>query len=349
MDTNNTLLAHLMPWLHRPIEDRGTDALAFILSKSETCLKVLNEFLETDESNPEPVERVCTQLAVDAKSRPDLIGFDSGGRKNLIVESKFWAPLQPRQAPRYLNQLDAASPGTLLFLCPGNRLSFLWDEVRVQLESCGHAVTGGRVDDQGMVRRAKADLPDKQVMMTTWSYLLEMFENADPDPAVISDIRQLQGLARRQEDEGFAPLTDEMVKESWEKRDAHFRRMCDDAVFRGRTAGWLNTDSLTLRRSARGYGRYCRVDGSEKVLRLGVEYTAELFERSPLWISSRNSYYEGGDDPGAIFTGTKFDGPRWDRWWKPVTLKRNVVYDEVLADVTAQLQAVAEQVLAMGE
>lgn len=92
MDTNNTLLAHLMPWLHRPIEDRGTDALAFILSKSETCLKVLNEFLETDESNPEPVERVCTQLAVDAKSRPDLIGFDSGGRKNLIVESKFWAP-----------------------------------------------------------------------------------------------------------------------------------------------------------------------------------------------------------------------------------------------------------------
>ena len=349
MDANNTLLAHLMPWLHRPIEDRGTDALAFILTKSEICLKELNNFLETDEINPEPVERVCTQLAVDAKSRPDLIGFDSDGRKTLIVESKFWAPFQPRQAPRYLNQLDAGSPGTLLFLCPETRLDFLWDEVRAQLKSCGHAVTGGQGNDQGLVRRAEADLRHKQVMMTTWKYLLEMFENADPDPEVISDIHQLQGLARRQEEEGFAPLTDEMSKDCWKKRDAHFRRMCDDAVSRGRAAGWLNTDGLTVGRSTHGYGRYCRVDGSKKVLRLGVEYTAELFERSPIWVSSDKSHYESGDNPGAIFTGTNFDGPRWNRWWKPVTLKRNAVYDEVLADVAAQLQVVAEQILAKGE
>lgn len=347
MDSEQTLLSHLMPWLHSPIEDRGTDALAFILTRSEACRRELTQFLREDNFEPEPIERVRTQIAVDAKSRPDLIGFDSRGRINLIIESKFWAPLQPRQAPRYLKQLDADGPKTLLFLCPGTRIESLWKEVCAQLQSCGHTVTDKLSDDQGSVRRSDVDLPLTQVVMTGWGHLLATLAKADLDPADESDINQLRGLAKRQEDEGFVPLTDEMTKPDWQKRDAHFRRMCDEAVFFGRSSGWLNTDGLTVAKTTRRYGRYCRVDGTDTVLRLGVEYTAELFDQSPIWISSKESYYKGGADPGAIFTGADFGGPRWNRWWKPVHLMRCCVYEEVLENVINQLKVVAGEIRAI--
>ena len=43
MADNDTLLAYLVPKVTSRVEDAATDALAFILNKSEACQKAFNE------------------------------------------------------------------------------------------------------------------------------------------------------------------------------------------------------------------------------------------------------------------------------------------------------------------
>ena len=88
-----TLLAHLVPRLTSQVEDAATDALAFILNKSEACRVALDRFIWDGDRGPEPITRVETQVTYEDGSRPDMVGYDQSGSKRLLVESKFWATL----------------------------------------------------------------------------------------------------------------------------------------------------------------------------------------------------------------------------------------------------------------
>ena len=102
MAESKSLLAHLTPSFYRPIEDRGTDGLAYILNKSAACRGALDGLLRDGEFRPQSISRVETQVMDDSRSRPDMVGYDKDGKRRLMVEAKFWAPLQPCQGPRYL-------------------------------------------------------------------------------------------------------------------------------------------------------------------------------------------------------------------------------------------------------
>lgn len=121
-----TLLAHLAPRLTSQVEDAATDALAFILNNSEACRAVLDDLLRDGGFEPEPIERVETQVTYEDGSRPDMVGYDGTGGKRLLVESKFWASLLQGQASGYFGQWEEDGPGVLLFIAPNSRIETLW-------------------------------------------------------------------------------------------------------------------------------------------------------------------------------------------------------------------------------
>ena len=84
MDGDLTLLAHLVPRLTCQVEDAATEALAFILNKSEACRRALGCFLQGEGLEPEAITRVATQIALADGSRPDVVGFRPRSRCRTI-------------------------------------------------------------------------------------------------------------------------------------------------------------------------------------------------------------------------------------------------------------------------
>ena len=123
MTANQSLLARLSPWFYEPIEDRGTDALAYILNRSDACREALDAMLRDGEFELPQIVNVDTQDRRSLHSRPDIVGYDREDKRRLMVEVKFWAVLQPDQAGRYYEMLEKRGPGVLLFICPEKRIN----------------------------------------------------------------------------------------------------------------------------------------------------------------------------------------------------------------------------------
>ena len=117
----NSLLGYLVPWLTSRVEDTATEALAFILNRSEACRGALEGLVVGEERDFDfgPITKFETQVSDGDGARPDLIGFDGEGCRRLVVESKFWAALREGQASSYFGQLDETRSGALLFVAPG--------------------------------------------------------------------------------------------------------------------------------------------------------------------------------------------------------------------------------------
>ncbi|WP_419947248.1 hypothetical protein [Candidatus Poriferisodalis sp.] len=118
MAEDRSLLGHLLPKLTCGVEDAATDALAFILNRSEACRAALVDLVSQGDCRLASLTRATTQVSPTGKERLDLVAWDSAGSKRLIIESKFWAPLLSGQASGYVKHLADDGPAVLLFVAP---------------------------------------------------------------------------------------------------------------------------------------------------------------------------------------------------------------------------------------
>ena len=336
MAERQSLLAHLTPWFYRPIEDRGTDALAYILNGSAACRAALDQTLRDDAFAAEPLLSFQTQVQYDdGKSRVDMVGYDKDGCVATVVESKFWAGLQPEQTGRYFAVLQEATsgPGVLLVICPKSRNRYLWPEVQAQMRESGwkmEPIASGEGIDLANVTNT-----NKRCVMVSWETLVDKLDAAAESFAVRADIHQLRGLVQRQNDEAFPPLTPETSAHGFEILDSHFRRMVGNAVQRGKREFGLSTKGLQWGVTKQYRRRFFRVEGVTKPrwLTLGIEYQEEFYTVSPLWVMIPLKHGPKIKAvPGAITKG--------DFCWLPITLKTGAVFDDVLDDVVSQLEAI---------
>ena len=74
---------------------------------------------------------------------------------------------------------------------------------------------------------------------------------------VASDIRQLRGLAQRQDDEAFQPMKTAEFSPSVPRRLQGLNRLIDDVVdSRGCPEGWMSVEGFRATAQRDGYGRY---------------------------------------------------------------------------------------------
>ncbi len=147
------------------------------------------------------------------------------------------------------NQLEDAGPGVLLFIAPATRLEILWGEITRQMESGPDGFKLEAVETSNQMHRARVMGPakqDKRLLLVSWPLLLDrMAADVHPDSLVASDIRQLRGLAQREDDEAFRPIKTAELSPSVPRRLQWHNRLIDDVIdSRGCPEGWMSTDGF---------------------------------------------------------------------------------------------------------
>ena len=283
MDYEPGLLAHLVPRLRSQGEDTATDALAYILSKSEACRRALDSLLSEQDFDLGPLTSFETQVTFDDGSRPDMVGYDSKGHTRLVVESKFWADLREGQANGYFSQLEDLRPGILLFIAPGTRLETLWAEIGQQMEAGDYGVQSE--SDEGGPRRAKVTDSESRLMLVSWDLLLERCEAAaSGDWQISSDIHQLRGFVQELDMESFPfqPFQAGELDSSLARKILGLEQLINDVVARGDGEAW---NEKSFRYQERCFGRYFTSISSNVNVWLGVEFW--MWARradTPLWL-----------------------------------------------------------------
>ena len=350
MTQERTLLAHLVPRITSRVEDAATDALAFILNRSEACRGALDGFLRADNFEIEPIVRFETQVTYKDGSRPDMVGYDKSDSKRLLVESKFWASLLEGQASGYFGQLEEDGFGVLLFIAPDSRIETLWAEIKRQMEGGEKRVRLGDLKAPGRTRRAKVEGSDKQLMLTSWTLLLDsMATGVADDTTVASDIQQLRGLAKHQDEEAFLPIHLQEFGLALPRRIRGLNQLIDDVVTaHGVSQGWMTTEGLRVTAQREGYGRYFSFTDVPGWLFLGVDYSLWATKgHTPLWLmmdrkvpldtertqdkTSSPVKYQGA----GVFTG---------HFMIPIQLETGVEYQQVLSGVVDQIRQVYDMV-----
>ncbi len=361
MAQQSTLLAYLIPKVTSQVEDAATDALAFILNRSAACRKALDRLLESQGFQPEPLVRVETQVAEDDKSRPDMVGYDQEARKCFLVEAKFWAALQEDQATRYFEKLDKDGPSVLMFICPDSRIETLWAEILRQIEGGENGVRLDKLDSPGRTRRAGAIGANQHLLLVSWAYLLESMKAAVPtDSASASDIRQLRGLAKYQDEEAFLPIHPQELGLAYPRRIRGLHRLINHTIRRGRSEKWITTKGLRATPQREGYGRYFAftaaqpdsaggpVGQSLKIapgyLFLGVNYQRWVSKgETPLWLRV-NRRVPVNRERLRKEVPWLTDYIRPGTFTMPIHLPTMVEYQNILDDVVRQIKAVARTV-----
>ena len=126
------LLAAIAPRFTRELENVATEALCYVIERSERAERAFRSLIErtSGASFPEKL-RWHTQSGGEDRAIPDVVGEDPAGRPRVIIEAKFWAELTSNQPATYLERLrDGDEGGVLLFVVPNVRLEVLWQEIR---------------------------------------------------------------------------------------------------------------------------------------------------------------------------------------------------------------------------
>ena len=281
MPNNDTLLAYLVPRLTRQVENAATDALGYILNKSTRSMQALNDLLRGDGFDIEPIVNVETQVTYEDGSRPDIAGYDRNDVKRLLVEAKFWAALLEGQASGYVRQFDHCGPSVLLFIAPELRIPTLWTEIRRQMQGQLEWI-----DAQSGVHTAGVIGTKRRVMLVSWARLLDSMAALAEDPGIEADVRQLRGLAQRQDVEAFLPLDAQELSPDYPRRVVQYNQIADDAVdSRGVPEGWMTTKGLRATPQQYGYGRYFRFPQVPADIWFGVNHQMWAGRAdTPLWL-----------------------------------------------------------------
>ena len=273
-------------------EDAATEALCFIVSRSDSARAALAEFLGVD-GDPLPIASFSTQLLVHG-AFPDMVCHDEDGTRVAFIESKFWASLTHNQPVKYWEELADDRPSVLLFVAPAIRIAStdedsLWGELLERLRRKGHEL-GPVCERESLVTAASKD-GQRRLILTSWDVLLDKLAQQavmDADFKACFEIAELRGLAR------------DAIKNDDPVRDENLKRSIDGAVKQLEGSGWANTEELTVG-GAEGVAwvRYLRLAGAPAGLR--IDYKAVKQMGKPLWLG----FWSRSKDPRKLVSFDK--------------------------------------------
>ena len=282
MPQESTLLSFIAQRHTIGLEDVATDALYFILSRSNSTIEALSELLG-DEHGPLPIAKAQPWTTDVHGAIPDMACYDESDNLVALVESKFWAPLTHHQPVTYWQGLPTHERAVLLFLAPDYRVDqgTLWDELETKLRDAGQELCSADRVDGLIIASSKDD--QRRLMLTSWQLLLDrMAKRAreDGESQTCFEIAELQGLAASAI-EGDRPTRDENLKQ-----------LIAESVKHVEQSKWADTKGLTVGQGIDFYGRYLRLAGA--FAWLGIDYKAvKQMPGKPLWLQFFGDYEVG--------------------------------------------------------
>ena len=332
MPVESTLLAYLTPRLTDRVEDMAVEALGYILSKSPSSRSALNRVLQSGAAGLDSIVQIRTQVTDETGARPDLVGFDVHGKERLLIEAKFWAGLTENQPNGYLERLPCDGPSVLLFVAPEARLDTLWAELRRRVN-----VELDESSDENGLRSAIVSDSQRYFMLTSWRSLLSQMENSTAEGSPErNDIRQLQGLTERLDEEAFLPLRSVELAPDFPRRLLGLNKLVDDATDQGIRDNWIVRGTLQRTPLRTGYGRYFRLSGTIAWFGINFDLWSQRSD-TPLWLDFR-SY---GAQPFIRNRLNLTDGEEY----VPIHLPVGVEYDAVLDAVVKELKSIGQKIV----
>lgn len=191
-----TVIGHLKDRLGGNFEDLVSEALCFVLKETESVQAILKKLLaEAGADLGEDELHFFTRMADPEHGCPDILGKDASGTLRLLIEVKFGAALTQKQKTEYMMLLARDGPGTLCFLAPAHRLSFIATELNLD----GVESTDG-------LRSGVMEEPHHQhVVLLSWERLLAALKPMKQDDC---NIVQLVELIQRAGIMTFDPFQD---------------------------------------------------------------------------------------------------------------------------------------------
>ena len=278
----NGLLAHLTlsGWFTNSIEPIATQSLAYFLARSASARRAVQETVLAGGADVGTLESVWPEAVGQDGGIPDVACFDGDGTVRVLIENKFWANLTQHQPETYLSRLQKeGKPSALLFVAPEARIPLLWSEVCER-----EGMTAALDADAGATLKSVVARDKIYMIATSWRQLLDKMARS-PDEALLGDIRQLQVLCEKMEEDTLPwPLPPDL-----EAVTPWLTRLIDDATDSARSKGYLNTQGLHRTPQPHGYGRYVEIgiDGKPGGGTAWFGINSILWTKygqSPLWV-----------------------------------------------------------------
>jgi len=333
-----SVLSHLTLRFSTHPENLATEALAYILDRSPSARHAMSSLTSSLSARTISLERFETQTSNDDQSRPDLIGFDTDGIKEAVIEVKFWAGLTEAQPVAYLASMQHS--GILLFVAPAARLQSLWGELT------------RRVDENNLLRAPltaggtlACSVGGHVMAAISWRDLLSALHAAVDVAGEVqasTDIGQLMALCDHMDTDAFLPLSSEEITAMTGRRIVQFGTLASDLTDYLVTMGLADVRGLRATGALGSYGRYLYLKGHGAFLHFNASKWAE-WGQSPIWLmlTGPNFSHSPSVAKSLRAAGIEFreDGKSC---YIPIRLKTGVERECLVASAREQLLAVAD-------
>ena len=362
-DANRPSLLGDLAYKFGGAETTATEALGYILSRSDAAdaaRNALRDAIQAGGVDVGTIARAATEVEIEVEgkqARVDLVGFDEGNAKRLLIEVKFWAGLTENQPNTYLKELlknPNGKPSALLFVAPVLRQETLWPELLRLAGAGGFSLTA--VPSAVGVRSAAVNGGPHRLMLTSWLVLLGKLSAATGDPE--KEVRQLQGLCAQQDRAAFLPLRAGEMGPAFSKRATDLHYLYKDVISRLREQKIAGFKGLAAANFVPNFGRYVHLgDDSNGGIAdgawVGVNYEWGAQRReTPFWVMLGYGYRDPKIEEirERLAAAQQRDGldyinaerNKWPVSLVPIHLPAGVEYDHVLDSVAGQIKRIGD-------
>ena len=345
-----SLLAYLAYKFGGQTETIATEALGYILSRSEAARNALRETIRIGGVDVGRIARVQTEVIGEKMERVDLSAYDDAGEERVLIEAKFWAGLTGNQPDTYLKRLlQNKNPSALLFVAPESRLVTLWAELGRLANDGGFGLGAGTVATG--LQGAVVNNGPHRLVLTSWRAMLGAMASrasVEGDSSAERGIIELNGLCEQEDSDAFLPLRTDELGPQFARRMPHFIKLTEDARKDKRVRPFV-TRTYPIHSATNSHGRYLTLVDDVPVW-FGVRY--DLWAKrgdTPLWLVIRRTPFDWAADfnevksclePLIIRDPNILDDP--EGLLIPFFLPTGVEREEALESVAAYLAKVAD-------
>lgn len=353
------LLAYLSSRFAWSEEVWATEALMFLLRGCPEINEALRQYVLRSLGVELPPSLSYHSQVVDTESgRPDVVGTDPVGSHQLIIEAKFWAGLTEKQPGGYVQMLTAGKPGVVLVVAPAGRRPTLWPELLANLTAyTGETVSGHAPSAADEASLYELVLSSGHILaLRSWRDMLDQLDTSVRVTGLSewqADLAQLRGLAERMDETGFQPLQSTDL-------DARTARQISSLLpLVKRLVGEYVNDVLLEKLGPKHkqdplyFGWWLRSKTCGLSIWAGLYFKAWVeYGCSPLWVGVYPDIASGWTIPVLDRAFSSLQLPAGAGRWEdedepgggfliPLMMKRSAGEDDVIADLKAQLSAIA--------